>query len=391
MLSEKPFTDLLGETNRILQEGLNKGITDNMPSDEMLQKLQKDVFVFSGCKTHIELKEVSAMLLDENEKIKSYQKFSQDVAGVGKLYNENYLRVEHQFAIGSAEMAGKWAGFDQEGERYNLQYRTANDGRVREEHFALHNTTLPINDPFWNSYYPPNGWGCRCTVVEVLKDKYPQDVSAEAEKKGLQATQQIGKDGRDRGAMFRFNPGKQQVIFPPNHPYRKVQDTISGMIGTIFSSWNNGGFRVVKTYKNGGSLSVHRQVQVKANDYKDIELSANYFAKKGDQVNITPKVHYKDPLYNDIYGVLKGTKYYGKCPDFSVNSKIYEVEGWVSKKNALNKMLSRGIKQSDRIIIKDDGSSLRYIKKIVHQRIMEGQTINELWILKDNGDVIRIL
>lgn len=28
-------------------------------------------------------------------------------------------------------------------------------------------------DPFGDEYFPPNGWNCRCTVVQVLKEKYP--------------------------------------------------------------------------------------------------------------------------------------------------------------------------------------------------------------------------
>ena len=45
-----------------------------------------------------------------------------------------------------------------------LQYLTAGDTRVRPEHEAWDQTVLLIDDPWWNSHYPPNGWGCRCTV-----------------------------------------------------------------------------------------------------------------------------------------------------------------------------------------------------------------------------------
>ncbi|MBQ7855294.1 MAG: hypothetical protein IJ352_09820 [Muribaculaceae bacterium] len=38
---------------------------------------------------------------------------------------------------------------------------------------ALHGVTLPIDDPFWDSFLPPNGWNCRCTAVQVRKGKYP--------------------------------------------------------------------------------------------------------------------------------------------------------------------------------------------------------------------------
>lgn len=119
-------------------------------------------------------------------------------------------------------MAAKWKDFEADGDRYNLQYRTANDGKVRPEHAALHNVTLPADDPFWNEFFPPNGWRCRCTVVQVRKGKYPESDSATAIQQGREATYQAGKNGVNRAAIFRFNPGKQQVIFPPHHPYYQV-------------------------------------------------------------------------------------------------------------------------------------------------------------------------
>jgi len=197
-----------------------------MPADETVSKLREDVFVFSACKTHIQLKEVSTRLLDENGKIQSWQNFSRQVMATHKEYNENYLQAEYIFATSSAEMAGRWSQFDQEGTRYNLQYRTAQDNRVRESHRAMAGITLPADDPFWDSYFPPNGWRCRCTTVQVSKGKYPESDSGDSIKKAEVATTQIDSKGRNRGEMFRFNPGKQQVIFPPNHPYYKVKAAI---------------------------------------------------------------------------------------------------------------------------------------------------------------------
>jgi SPP1 gp7 family putative phage head morphogenesis protein len=230
MLKDKPMQALIGETNRALGNAVDHGLKGNMPPADMVSKLQHDVFVFSACKTHIELKEVGSHLVDENGKIKSYQKFSQDVDAIHKLYNENHLQAEYIFATSSAEMSAKWNQFAKDGDRYNLQYRTAGDTKVRDSHAEMAGITLPVSDPFWNSYFPPNGWRCRCTTVQVLKDKYPVDNSTEAIKKADAATVQIDSKGRDRGEMFRFNPGKQQVIFPPNHPYYKVKQAISNII-----------------------------------------------------------------------------------------------------------------------------------------------------------------
>lgn len=48
-----------------------------------------------------------------------------------------------------------------------LLYTVGPSHRHREQHLAWHGTMLPIDDPFWNYAYPPNGWGCKCCVQTV--------------------------------------------------------------------------------------------------------------------------------------------------------------------------------------------------------------------------------
>lgn len=48
-----------------------------------------------------------------------------------------------------------------------LVYRSMRDSRVREAHRRLNGVTLPKNDSFWGTHYPPNGWRCRCKVFAV--------------------------------------------------------------------------------------------------------------------------------------------------------------------------------------------------------------------------------
>lgn len=197
----------------------NGAIADNDIPAEMLQSLQNDVFVFSALRTHAQLFEASRQLLTDDGKVKPFYQFSQDVATIKKDYNQTYLEAEYQFAVTSAQMAGKWAQVSND---YDLQYRTAGDERVRATHAALNAITLPADDAFWLSYYPPNGWRCRCNAVQVRKGKFDASNSGDAIAKGEAATYQEGKDGKNRLEIFRFNPGAQKVIFPPSHPYSKV-------------------------------------------------------------------------------------------------------------------------------------------------------------------------
>lgn len=159
------------------------------------------------------MQEVSSLLKDENGGFKSFDKFKLDASKVGKIYNENYLQAEYNFAVQSCQMAVKWHEYSQDGDNYNLQYRTANDGKVRPAHQALNGVTLPFSDKFWNNYYPPLDWNCRCTVVQVRKSKYPVSDSKKAIKQGELATDTPKKK------MFRFNAGKEMKIFPSKHPY----------------------------------------------------------------------------------------------------------------------------------------------------------------------------
>ena len=128
-------------------------------------------------------------------------------------YNANYLKTEYEFAQSSAMMAARWKEFEKDGDNYYLQYRTVGDKRVRKTHRMLHNITLPFSSKFWDKYFPPNGWNCRCTVVQVRKDKYKMSDETAAMNAGSQAT--AGKHQE----MFMFNPGKEMTTFPAYNAY----------------------------------------------------------------------------------------------------------------------------------------------------------------------------
>lgn len=53
-----------------------------------------------------------------------------------------------------------------------VRYISMHDRRVRPQHLAWDNITLPIEDSFWETHYPPNGYRCRCRAMSVSQAEY---------------------------------------------------------------------------------------------------------------------------------------------------------------------------------------------------------------------------
>lgn len=215
MLKEEPARRVLGETFRILNTAIEASISEEVPV-EFTGALENNAFIFSGLKTYHSLSEVGLKLTDERGAVKPFHVFAEEIEGVNGTYNRNYLWAEYNHAVSSSQMAVKWRDFEGDGDRYDLQYRTAGDDKVRPDHAALNGVTLPPDDPFWSRYLPPNDWNCRCNVVQVRRNKYERSDSAKAVELGDAMTSEPKKQ------IFRFNAGKELKVFPDKHPYHKA-------------------------------------------------------------------------------------------------------------------------------------------------------------------------
>ena len=145
----------------------------------------------------------------------------------------------------------------------------------------------------------------------------------------------------------------------------------------------------VARYDNGGSVLVYNAIDRTTADFQRILRCADFFARQGKRVVLPPKVDvpYKNPAYDRIYGSLRGTPYYGKCPDLCVDGVWYEHEGFVhdNPKSNFANMCKRGLRQSDRIIVEDCGLTDGYMKRNILVRIHEGQCIMEFWVKDKTG------
>ena len=62
---------------------------------------------------------------------------------------------------------GRWERIERLAEdRPFLRYSAVLDERVRPDHAQWHGVVLRVDDPWWRTHYPPNGWRCRCIVTQ---------------------------------------------------------------------------------------------------------------------------------------------------------------------------------------------------------------------------------
>ncbi|MCK2095636.1 phage minor head protein [Thauera aromatica] len=72
-----------------------------------------------------------------------------------------------------ASSAGLWERVERNRRTHPyVRYITRDDSRVREAHRQWHGLTLPADDPFWATHWPPNGWRCRCRVMSMTAREY---------------------------------------------------------------------------------------------------------------------------------------------------------------------------------------------------------------------------
>ncbi|WP_456390252.1 phage head morphogenesis protein [Profundibacter sp.] len=87
-----------------------------------------------------------------------------------QLGSPRRLRTIYRANLRSARAAGQWERIQRSKKRLPyLEYRLGPSERHRPHHAAKEYLVLPADDPFWSSWYPPNGWGCKCWVRQLTQ------------------------------------------------------------------------------------------------------------------------------------------------------------------------------------------------------------------------------
>lgn len=156
--------------------------------DDLWQEMHTTGFMVAGAQSDALLKDFHTAVTAAIEEGRTLEQFRQDFDRIvdehGWSYNgsRNWRsRVIFETNMRTAYAAGRWEQIEtMKDDRPYLRYVAVMDERTRPEHAEWHDTVLPVDDEFWQTHFPPNGWNCRCTVQNLSArdlDRYGLEVS----------------------------------------------------------------------------------------------------------------------------------------------------------------------------------------------------------------------
>lgn len=291
------------ELRKAVIEGFGKdfpSVNYGTPDYKMLSNLELNVYSFSGASNYQMLKSMTLALRDENGNIRSFNGFKKEAVKISGTYTGSNLKTEYDTAIASSQMAGKWVDFEKNKSVAEwLRYDTAGDSKVRKSHRLLEGIIKKVDDPFWDNYYPPNSWNCRCDVTQLIH--------------GTETAASSITLPDDVPQIFKTNLAKQQIVFPDNHPY---YNGLPNEIKKKTAALRNPQYSPLYKSKSG---SVDVSSLADASDLKYNIQHATRLADHGESVRIRPDVQvqngknpeldlYKGSQLGDFKETKKATK-----------------------------------------------------------------------------------
>lgn len=114
-----------------------------------------------------------------------------------KLLTETATQLIFEQNISTAMSAADWIGATEPAHKEIVeaaQYFAIVDDRTRPDHEIWDGSIHRLDSPFWNNWWPPNGFRCRCTVAMVYKEsrlakKIQNDTVKTVDSAGLRSAQ----------------------------------------------------------------------------------------------------------------------------------------------------------------------------------------------------------
>lgn len=250
--------------------------------------------------------------------------------------------------------------------------------------------TKKVSMPVYNlsiandeSYVIPLGivHNCRCTVVQVRKDKYPVSNEQEAMNLGSQAT--AGKYQE----MFMFNPGKRMTTFPAYNGYtlRKCNqcDYRPDKMKLAADIPDNEVCRACRLLQE--SISHYTVVPTKAGKLRIHDGHGKHEREENIRIGtyLAEKHGYEIDLLDNPQG-RKSADSYNRTLDMEQEYKMASTPSV----NAIDRLIRDGRKQADNIVLwLDTDIPLGNLRDAITSRIRRADNVQSLTIIRNGKDV----
>ncbi|MBD8890908.1 phage minor head protein [Roseibium litorale] len=113
-------------------------------------------------------------------------------------------------------------------------YRLGPSEHHRPQHEARSGTILPVDDPVWDEWFPPNGWGCKCWIRQIGVEEADR-LGGISEAPVIDYVEVLNKrtgktewvpEGIDPG--WNSNPGRARARNLINHFNARIEDAGAG-------------------------------------------------------------------------------------------------------------------------------------------------------------------
>lgn len=123
-----------------------------------------------------------------------------------QLGSPRRLKTIYNTNLRTARAAGQWQRIQRAKATHPyLLYQLGPSREHRVEHMSWAGRLLPVDHPWWQTHFPPNGWGCKCHVRAVSK--------REAER--LRAQGAVSEVAPDEGEQEYVNQRTGEVLQVP--------------------------------------------------------------------------------------------------------------------------------------------------------------------------------
>jgi len=199
---------------------------------DLKEAMHDRAFVVAGVTRQDVLVDLQTAVLKAIQKGTTLEEFRRDFdqAVMGKWEPKQdrgwRTRVIYETNIRTAYAAGRWTQLQEMKDAMPFwEYRHGDSLRPRPEHLAWNGLVLSADDPWWQAHYPPNGWGCRCSIVARSEGDLARA------KKGVDKPPPVQMVDRPWGSTgqtlptprgvdpgWGYAPGQQAFQWPPASP-----------------------------------------------------------------------------------------------------------------------------------------------------------------------------